>query len=337
MIKFKRNFSLKPYNTFGINAKADYYFSINYNNLLFDLIRSGFVDNKKILILGGGSNILFVNDFEGVVLHNKITGIRKTGEDERHVFIEAAGGENWPDFVDFTLDNGWYGLENLSLIPGTVGAAPVQNIGAYGVEQQRCFDHLKAVNLKTGEQKEFSHAECSFGYRHSFFKEDRDSWFIVSVVYKLMKKSDPVLNYGPLKEHFSGKKHIHPKEVSEYIKKIRKSKLPDPLEKGNGGSFFKNPEISNEHFHEIKSHFPDVPAYPLENGRIKIAAGWLIEQCGWKGKRINDAGVHHKQALVLVNHGNASGGDILNLAAKIKKSVSEKFGIELEPEVRIVM
>ncbi len=336
MIKFERDFSLKKHNTFGIEARAKYFFSVTYSSILQDIIRSEFLKDKEVLILGGGSNILFVNDFEGVVLHNLIKGIRLTGENEEAVFIEAGSGENWPGFVDFTVEKGWYGLENLSLIPGTVGAAPVQNIGAYGVEQQNCFDHLTAVNLKTGEQRKFTHAECTFGYRHSYFKEN-PGWFILSVTYKLMKNGKPVLHYAPLKEHFAGKKEIKPEEISEHIKELRRNKLPDPAETGNSGSFFKNPEIASEHYARIKSIYPNVPAYPLDNGKIKIAAGWLIEQCGWKGKRMKDAGVYHKQALVLVNHGSATGNDILQLAGEIKQSVLEKFGIELEPEVRVVM
>ncbi len=336
MIRFNKDFSLKAYNTFGIEAKAGYFFTIRDTDLLKDIIRSGFLKNKKHLILGGGSNVLFVNNFNGVVLHNQIKGIKKIDEDRDRVFIEAGSGEIWPEFVDFTLSKGWYGLENLSLIPGTTGAAPVQNIGAYGVEQQSRFHGLKAVHLLTGEQKEFDRNQCRFGYRQSVFKEEAGVWFIVSVVYSLLKKPAPVLHYGPLQEHFSGKKEIDPGEISQYVKEIRRAKLPDPSETGNGGSFFKNPEIDERQYRLLKSREKEMPAYPLENGRYKIPAGWLIEQCGWKGKRIGDAGVYPKQALVLVNYGNATGKEILELAEKIKKSVFERFGITLEPEVKII-
>jgi UDP-N-acetylmuramate dehydrogenase len=330
---------LKPFTTFGVRAKGKSLVTVNSRAVLHDLHGSSELTSQRILILGEGSNILFVKSFDGLILLNQIKGIDIVEESENEVLIQAGGGESWSSFVDFAVSNNWGGIENLSLIPGTVGAAPVQNIGAYGVELKDVFVSLTAFDLQSGEIKEFNHSACEFGYRNSIFKTKFPGrYFILNVILKLNKKIVPNLEYGPLKLAFNGRNPstVTLPEISEEIKKIRRSKLPDPKLLGNAGSFFKNPVISNVQASDLKQKYPEIPLFVLNNIETKVAAGWLIEQCGWKGKRIGDAGVHEKQALVLVNYGEASGNDILQLAEMIVKSVKTTFGIELEKEVRVV-
>lgn len=295
--------------------------------------------DEEILILGGGSNILFTQDFDGLVLLNKIEGIEIISENKDSIFIKSGAGENWHDFVLYCVKNKFYGVENLSLIPGSVGASPMQNIGAYGVEIKDVFHSLEAFHIETGEIKIFDKEACKFGYRESVFKNIyKNQYIITSVTFELSKK--PVFNtsYGAINQELEnmGIKELSIKAISDAVIRIRSSKLPDPKEIGNAGSFFKNPVISNTQFEELKIKFPEIAHYSLPNGQIKIAAGWLIDYLGWKGKRISDYGVHKNQALVLVNYGETAGIDIFNLSTDILNSVQKTFGIELEREVNIL-
>ncbi len=338
MIETAENFSLKNYNTFGVSAFAKRFATIDNEQTLKDLLNKKIFSQQPLLVLGGGSNLLFVNNFNGLILHNAIKGIRVLNKTDNGVLVEAGGGESWSDFVDFTVDNGWFGLENLSLIPCTVGAAPVQNIGAYGVEQKEAMYSLTAMHLSTGKIRTFHNAECRFGYRNSFFqeKEEQGKWFILRVTYHLSNRGNLQLDHESLRDYFEGKENVSPKAVSEVIKSIRRSKLPDPAILGNAGSFFKNPETSKETFQVLQQKFPAIPFYKLKNNLFKIPAAWLIEQCGWKGQRIGNVGVHSKQPLVLVNYGNASGQEIFDLSEKVRGSVFQKFGIYLQREVRVI-
>ena len=333
------NQELKTFNTFGISARAKKFASIAALSDLQQLIQEKHPAEEKLLILGGGSNVLFTRDFDGWVLHNEIKGIEVVEETEEDIYVKAGGGENWSDFVDYTVQNGWWGIENLSLITGTVGAAPVQNIGAYGIEQKASFESLEACQIKTGEVRKFHTRDCAFGYRSSIFKtSEKGNWLILNVTYHLQKKPNPVLHYAPLKAAFEGisSAEIHVAAISQAVKDIRNSKLPDPEIIGNAGSFFKNPVISKQQFQQLQTAFPSVPSYPQDDGNIKVPAGWLIEQCGWKGKKLAHAGVHEKQALVLVNHNNAAGVEIQQLAAQIQSDVFNRFNISIEPEVLIL-
>ncbi len=345
------NISLKPYNTFGIDARARYFSKFSSNEELAELAvpDAGFPGIQSRLLLGGGSNILFTGDFDGLVMKNEIKGIGKTGEDEEYVYVKAGAGENWHQFVLFCIDNDWGGVENLSLIPGCVGASPMQNIGAYGVEISEVFCELKAFHLQEKANYTFSLKDCGFAYRESVFKSKyKDQFVILSVTYKLRKK--PVFNtkYGALEQELEkmGVQELSLKAISQAVINIRSSKLPDPLVIGNAGSFFKNPQISQEDFNRLRSEFPSIVGFMNPDGSVKLAAGWLIENCGpangsrsesasWKGYRRGDAGCHVNQALVLVNYGNATGKEIFDLSEEIKKSVEDKYGVILEREVNI--
>jgi len=339
MINILENISLKNFTTFGVEAKARYFAAVSEYEDLKSLILNEQPANQKHLIIGGGSNLLFTRDFDGWILHNKIKGLEITEETDEYVLVNAGSGENWSDFVDYTVAQDWGGLENLSLIPGTVGAAPVQNIGAYGAEQKDTFLKLEAMNLKTGEIRTFEKEACAFAYRSSIFKtHEKGKWFIMKVQFRLQKQTQPKLDYKPLKNYFSGKpaSAITIKAVSKAVKTIRRSKLPDPKVLGNSGSFFKNPVISKHDFLSLQQKFPDIPFYEIADGKIKLAAGWLIEQSGWKGKSLGQAAVHDKQALVLINLGKATGLEILKLSEAIREDVFNQFDIRLEPEVLIL-
>jgi UDP-N-acetylmuramate dehydrogenase len=338
-MQFLDHISLKNYNTFGVKVKARYFVSISAYEEIEDVVKNFDPGENRHFILGGGSNLLFTRDFNGWILHSNIKGYDVVEETDDEVLIKAGSGENWSNFVDFTVQKGWGGLENLSLIPGTVGAAPVQNIGAYGVEQKDAFESLEACNLISGQHCYFNKLECDFDYRSSIFKGgEAGKWLILNVTYRLKKKPDLHLDYAPLQKYFekTPPEKITVRAVSEAVKAIRRAKLPDPEKLGNAGSFFKNPIIREERFHHLQQRFPDIPFYRLPNGWIKIPAGWLIEQTGWKGKRKGDAGVYERQALVIVNYGKATGPEILNLAKAIQKDVLKKFDIQLEPEVLIL-
>ena len=338
-MQFQENISLKNFNTFGVEAKAHYFVAVSNYDELKSLIANLKPAEGRHFVMGGGSNLLFTKDFDGWLLRNEIEGIEIVEETDNEVLIKVGGGENWSDLVDFTVEKGWGGLENLSLIPGTAGAAPVQNIGAYGTEQKDAFVRLEACNLITGKICHFNKLECDFGYRSSILKEaEKGKWFVLNVTYRLLKTPKLHLDYAPLRKAFENipAEEITVKAVSETVKSIRRSKLPEPEDLGNAGSFFKNPVILHEKFLSIRQRFPQIPFYPSENGKAKIPAGWLIEQAGWKGKQVGNAGVHHQQALVIVNYGKATGKEILQLSKDIQKDVLQKFDITLEPEVLIL-
>jgi len=338
-MKVQENISLKPYNTFGIDAKARYFASFGNIAELEGLLNSKLQTPNPKLILGGGSNLLLTKDFDGVVLKNEIKGIDVIKEDEDHIYLKAGAGENWHQFVLYCVNNNYAGVENLSLIPGNIGASPMQNIGAYGVEIKDVFYELEAFHKGEKTIKTFSLADCEFGYRESVFKNKyKDQFVITSVTYRLNKRPSFNTSYGAINQELEkmGVKDLTVQAVSQAVINIRTSKLPDPKEVGNAGSFFKNPIVSNEQFIQLKKAFPNIVAFPSGTDHTKLAAGWLIEQCSWKGYRRNDAGCYPKQALVLVNWGNATGKEIFDLSEEIIQSVKEKFVVILEREVNVV-
>ncbi|MDB5227169.1 MAG: UDP-N-acetylmuramate dehydrogenase [Bacteroidota bacterium] len=332
--------SLKPYNTFGVNSTAHFFTRVRTTADIISLIEDHFQYYKKILILGEGSNILLCNDFDGLVIKNEIIGIELIKEDDEHVWIKSMSGTNWHELVIYCVNHNWGGIENLSLIPGTAGAAPMQNIGAYGAEIQDTFVSLEAIDLKTAETLVFNKEACNFGYRQSIFKStEKNNYFISSITLKLSKH--PVVNtaYGDIQKTLgkNGIKNPTIKNVSDAVIEIRESKLPNPHDIGNAGSFFKNPEVEKAVAEKIKKEFPAMPSYDLPDGKVKIPAGWLIEQCGWKGKRLGDTGNHDRQALVIVNYGNATGEEIRQHALAVQNSVQQQFNILLVPEVNIIL
>lgn len=337
-MKIEQNKSLKHYNTFGIDCKAARFVSVNDVEELKRVLKEH--AGEPIFILGGGSNMLLVNDIDHLVLHVALKGIQVVTEDEEHVYLEVMAGENWHEFVLYCIDNDYGGVENLSLIPGNVGTSPIQNIGAYGVELKDTFYSCTAVHIATQVEKIFSKEACDFGYRNSVFKnEAKGKYVITSVTFKLTKTHHQQnIGYGAIQEQLEEKGITNPgiKDISEAVIAIRQSKLPDPKVLGNSGSFFKNPIIDNDTFQQFRKQFPEAPFYEVSPTTYKIPAGWLIEQAGFKGKRYGDAGIHKNQALVLVNYGNATGNDIWDLAMKIQKVVKNTFGIYIEPEVNII-
>lgn len=338
-MNIQENISLKPYNTFGINVQARYFASFQSIQGLKELLNYQPPTIRSTLILGGGSNTLFTKNFDGLVLRNEIKGIELVKEDEEHVYVKAGGGENWHQFVLHCLENNYAGVENLSLIPGNVGASPMQNIGAYGVEIKDVFDHLEAFHIEDKIRKIFSSNECRFGYRESVFKHQYKNQFVItSVTFRLSKKPVFNISYGAISQELErmGVKELTIQAISQAVINIRTSKLPDWKLIGNAGSFFKNPQIPEHQFQKLKERFPQIVSFPAGNGYIKLAAGWLIEQCGWKGHREGDAGCYSKQALVLVNYGDAKGEEIFALSEKIIASVKDKFGVALEREVNII-
>lgn len=334
----QQNFSLKNYNTFGIEAKASEFIAIHSLEELQTVLHEN--KGKKKFILGGGSNMLLTQDIQALVIHIDIKGIKVIQEDDDFVWIEANAGENWHEFVLHTLDNNYGGLENMSLIPGNVGTTPVQNIGAYGAEIKDTFVSCQAVHIATQQQRTFTKAECHFGYRESIFKQEvRDQYIITSVVFKLTKTNHNLnIGYGDIIKELDSKGISQPtiKDVSNAVIAIRQSKLPDPKELGNSGSFFKNPIISRAHFEKVQAQFPEIKHFDISPEEVKVPAGWLIEQAGLKGYRVGDAGVHKNQALVLVNYGHATGTEILNLSKEIQKTILDKYSIAIEAEVNII-
>lgn len=332
------SFSLKNYNTFGIDAKANRFVSIQSIAELKSVLEGNKTDEK--LILGGGSNMLLTQDVNKLVIHINLKGIEISKQDDAHVWIKAASGENWHEFVLWCIEQNFGGIENMSLIPGNIGSAPIQNIGAYGVELKDTFESCEALFIENLEIKSFSKNDCHFGYRESVFKNElKDKCIITSVTLKLTKNKHVLhTEYGSIHEEILKSNITNPtiKDVSNAVIAIRKSKLPDPKELGNSGSFFKNPIISKKHFDSIQPNFPNMPHYTVSDTEIKVPAGWLIEQAGYKGKRIGDAGVHKNQALVLVNYGTATGKEIIDLAKEIQKTILDKFTIAIETEVNIL-
>ncbi|MBS7564123.1 UDP-N-acetylmuramate dehydrogenase [Mucilaginibacter sp. Bleaf8] len=338
MLQIQENVSLKPYNTFGIEAKARYFVEINEEQDLVSLFSDAQWHAFERLVIGGGSNMLLVTDFNGLVVRLNIQGISDYAEGDT-VFVEAGAGEVWNDLVNFCVDNGFAGMENLSLIPGSVGASPIQNIGAYGVELKDVFESCRAFEIATQQFKTFSKEDCQFGYRESVFKSAlRGQYIIVSVKFRLSVTPRLNLSYGAIEQELANRGISNPtiKEVSQVVAAIRVSKLPDPSTIGNSGSFFKNPVIPQAQFESIYKSYPAIANYPAGEGYVKLAAGWLIEQCGWKGKTIGHTGTWKNQALVLVNHGGATGQEVYSLSSQIIDSVYTKFGVMLEREVNII-
>ena len=334
----QENISIQAFNTFGIDVKARYYFSLQTLTQLEELASLPAIQSSR-LVLGGGSNVLFTRDFNGIVIHNQLRGIEVVEEDDDTIWVKAAAGENWHSFVLHCIENNWCGIENLSLIPGKVGASPMQNIGAYGVEIKDVFHELEAWNIQKEQVDTFDREDCQFGYRESVFKHDlKNQYLILSVTFRLSKRPNINVSYGAIEEVLNtmGVENPGIKEVSNAIIAIRQSKLPDPAEIGNAGSFFKNPVVSDNFASRLLSRYPHMPSYKVSEGEVKIPAGWLIEQAGWKGKRFNNYGVHEKQALVLVNYGGAKGQEIVDLSHEIQRDVQEKFGIIINPEVNFI-
>ncbi len=339
-MEIKQNYDLTKLHTFGVSVQARFFVEIESEEEIFELFKLPEFQNNKRIFLGGGSNVLFTQDFDGIVILNKLKGIEIKEEDAEYVAVRAMSGEVWHDLVLFAVEREYWGIENLSYVPGTVGAAPMQNIGAYGGELKNTLESVEAVELETGKTKIFSREDCKLGYRDSVFKNElKDKYFITAVNFKLSKKANPNLSYKILADYLSVKAspvaELRPKDVSDAVTSIRKSKLPDPAILGNAGSFFKNVFVEKGKLKELQETYPDMP-YFAEGEFIKIPAGWLIEMCGYKGKRVGNVGVHDKQALVLVNHGGAEGEEIWNLAREIIASVYEKFGLKLVPEVNLI-
>ncbi len=337
----EKNISLKSYNSFGIDVNASLMYKVSSEEELLEALTIiNPISPQDLLVLGGGSNILLLDDVSLPIIKNEIKGINILEENEDFALVRSGAGELWHNLVLFTLDNNLSGLENLSLIPGSVGASPMQNIGAYGAEVKDTFHSLTAISVIGKSRKLFYNEDCEFGYRESIFKKKlKGEYIITEVIFKLAKKATLKTDYGAIKEALANANKLTiptTRDVSNAVIAIRKSKLPDPKMIGNAGSFFKNPEIDLSQFEQLKLQFPAVVAYPIGKTKMKLAAGWLIENCGWKGYRENDAGVHVKQALVLVNYDKASGEDIFLLSEKIIKSVQEKFNVLLEKEVNII-
>lgn len=333
------NQSLKKLNTFGIEASSRYYTEFFNVDEIKEILSEKAFSGLPKLILGGGSNLLFTKNFDGIVLKNNLKGIVDVKEERDFYLVKSGAGEVWHQFVMHCIQNNYAGLENLSLIPGNVGASPMQNIGAYGVEIKDSFYELEAFHIADQTLHTFTNSECKFGYRESVFKRElKNQFIIISVTFKLLKT--PVFNtrYGAIEKELDemGVKEPSIQSISKAVCNIRSSKLPDPAVIGNAGSFFKNPEVTGDKYKSLKEQFPAIVGYELPNGNVKLAAGWLIEQCGWKGKTFGDAGVHKLQALVLVNYNNAKGSEIYYLSQKIMDSVKDKYGVELEREVNII-
>lgn len=335
----QENYSLKQLNTFGIEASAQHFCAFSTIEQLTELLSNKRFVSAPKLILGGGSNLLFTKNVDGIVLKNELKGIALIKEDDAYYYVRAAAGEVWHNFVMYCIEHYYAGLENLSLIPGNVGASPMQNIGAYGVEIKDCFHELQAYHIKEKTLHVFNNEECKFGYRESVFKQALKNQFVITAVtYRLNKKPVYKISYGAIEKELEqqGVKELSIRAISDAVCAIRRGKLPDPKVIGNAGSFFKNPEITKNKFQFLQSKFPEIVGYPVENDNIKLAAGWLIEKCGWKGKRKGDAGVHAMQALVLVNYGDATGKEIYTLSQEVMDSVMNTFGVSLEREVNIL-
>ena len=333
-----RNYSLAQHNTFGINAKCSRFIEYATTSEAKEAVKSLNNNDMPLLIIGGGSNLLLTKDFNGIVLHSAIKGIDSTFIDGG-VLVRCGSGENWDEVVAYCVEHGWHGMENLSLIPGEVGASAVQNIGAYGAEVKDIIYKVEAVEISTGKSCFFTNEECKYAYRDSRFKHDwKNKYLITHVTYRLSSIFNSHLEYGNIRAELDkdGIEHPTAQQLRQAIINIRNAKLPDPKVEGNAGSFFMNPIVSMKKFHELQAKYPDMPHYEVDNEHEKIPAGWMIDKCGWKGKTLGNAGVHYKQALVLVNKGGATGKEIVNLCEQIRKDVTEKFGIDIHPEVNII-
>jgi UDP-N-acetylmuramate dehydrogenase len=332
-----QNYSLLAHNTFGIESVAKRFVEYSSEEELIKFIESNIQEKQNLFHIGGGSNLLFVSDYEGTILHSAVKGIEVIDEDELTVSVRVGAGEVWDEFVACAVSRDWYGVENLSYIPGEVGASAVQNIGAYGVEAKDFIQYVETVDLNDGSKRVLTNAQCKYSYRKSVFKSEFKGMYAVThVVFRLSKIFDPVLEYGNIRSCIPANVELTASVLRNTIIEIRKTKLPDPAIQGNAGSFFMNPVVTKAKFETLIKLYPNMPYYQLDSGDVKIPAGWMIEQCGWKGRGFNKAGVHNRQALVLVNLGGASGKDILRLCEAVRVSVNDKFGIELTPEVNIV-
>ncbi len=338
-MQIRENTSLKPYNTFGIDVHSDHFVELSTDEEIIDFIKMHLEKYPEYFILGGGSNVLFTNDYHGLIIHLTNKGIKIIIEDDEHILLQVSAGEVWDDLVEYCVSHNYGGLENLSLIPGSVGASPIQNIGAYGVELKDHFKELRAINLESGDERIFSASDCAFGYRNSIFKNElRGQYLILDITLVLDKKPVFHTNYGIIPQELEAMKvdKLSIRAVREAVCNIRSRKLPDPKTLGNGGSFFKNPVISKVQYDVLKRKYPDLVSFPHDELHQKLAAGWLIEHAGWKGHRRGDAGVHQQQALVLVNYGNANGHDILDLSEEIQHSVFKMFDVTLEREINVI-
>lgn len=340
MIKLEEKKDLSPYNTLKLKAQADYFATISEESEIKELIDISLQKDLAIFVLGGGSNILISQDIKAIVLKNELKGIEVIKETKDSVYLQAASGEIWSALVHYAVSRNWGGIENLFYVPGSVGAAPVQNIGAYGVELKDVFESLEAIDLKTGEIKKFNLSDCQFGYRDSIFKnEAKGRYFILSIILKLSKQPQLKLDYGDIKAKLAERGLEKPsvKEVAEIIKEIRDAKLPNPVVLANAGSFFKNPEVAKDFFEKLQLKFPEIKFFPASrDDLIKIPAGWLIEKAGFKGKRFGEVGMYEKQALILVNYGGASAKEALDHIHRVQAEVEKIFGIKIEPEVNII-
>jgi UDP-N-acetylmuramate dehydrogenase len=340
MMVVQENIDLLPYNTFKIKAAARYFSAIHSVQEAKDLFQSDLFKKNKVLILGGGSNLLLTRDFDGLVIKNELKGIMAVGEHDKTLTLRAGSGEEWHALVMYCVEQNLGGIENLSLIPGTVGAAPMQNIGAYGVEIKEVIHNVEAIELSTGNMRTFTNEECRFGYRESIFKQELKNKFFISSITLTLTKRDHFFNtsYGAIAEVLKDQnvKNVSIRSISDAVIAIRKKKLPDPKLIGNAGSFFKNPSVELPEFETLQKKFPNLPFFPGEKNLIKIPAAWLIEQSGWKGKTLDNIGVHKHQALVLVNYGGGDGKKIWQLACDIQAGVKEKFNITLQPEVNVI-
>lgn len=337
-MNIRKSVSLREFNTFGMDKSASHLVQVATPEQVVEALEYAKKKNLPVFVLGGGSNILLTRDLDALVIKMEIKGLDVLKETNDHIWVRVGAGEIWNDFVEKAISSNWAGIENLSLIPGTVGASPMQNIGAYGVEIEEVFDHLEAIDRKTGETVIFDHAQCEFGYRESVFKHRiKDLYIITHVVYKLNKQPTFRLDYGAVRETLSeiSNGDLSLSNVSKAIVQIRQSKLPDPAVVGNAGSFFKNPTIDLHQFEQLRELYPEMPGYTVENG-VKVPAAWLLENAGWKGKTFGEIGVHPKQPLVLVNYGNGEGLAIRDLSIRIQEDIKEKFGILLQHEVNIL-
>ena len=338
-MNLEENVSLLPYNTFHIDAYARYFQKVHNLAQLEEALNADILQKQPVLIVGGGSNLLFTDNYDGLVIKNEMMGIAVTGKDDTNVYVKAGAGENWHRFVLYCIENNLAGVENLSLIPGNTGACPIQNIGAYGVEIKDVFQELEAYDTADKKLVTFGLQDCGFGYRESIFKKRYKGRFIIlNITFRLSEIPHFNIGYGALQQELekAGVKELSIRAVSDAVINIRQSKLPDPAVIGNAGSFFKNPTVAISQYQQLKDDYNTMPGYPGDNETIKLAAGWLIEQCGWKGYRKGDAGCYDKQALVLVNYGKSSGKDIFDLSQHIVDSVEKKFGVVLEREVNII-
>ena len=336
-MRIEQNYPLLKHNTFGLDVKTNYFVEYDSEADLQKLLHDEFFFSQRFWHIGQGSNLLFLGDFDGIIVHSAIREIMIIKEDEHSVWIKVGAGNNWDSLVAYCVENKWGGLENLSLIPGESGASAVQNIGAYGVEVSERIEEVHTYSLETGEKRIFSNADCNYSYRNSFFKkpENKGKYYVTYIIFKLSKQPEFCLDYGNIREKLSGKP-ISLQTIRETVIEIRESKLPDPKITGNAGSFFVNPYLPMDHFISLKNYYPNLPYYPVNETMVKVPAAWLIEQCGMKGKTVGGAAVHEKQALVIINQNHATGQEIASLAEEICRSVKEKFNIELQPEVNYI-